>query len=75
MKPSEILAFLRPNRWAIEASSSLDGMPQAAIVGFAVTDQLKLILKPDQPRWIRFSDFTVEPPLVFEQTLGPVHVQ
>ncbi|HEX3139320.1 MAG TPA: pyridoxamine 5'-phosphate oxidase family protein [Rhizobacter sp.] len=43
MNPSELLAFLRAHHWAIEASSSLDGAPQAAIIGFAVTDQLELV--------------------------------
>ena len=43
MKKSELLAFLRSHRWAIEATSSLSGQPQAAIIGFAVTEQLELV--------------------------------
>lgn len=134
-----LVAFIRAHRWAIEASSSLDGAPQAAIIGVAVTANLELVFDtlassrkaanlranprialviggwndaeprtlqyegdadfpvdielhelrqiyfaafadgpgrlslPDitcvrvKPRWIRFSDFTVEPPTVTEQ--------
>jgi hypothetical protein len=43
VKTSELLAFLRSHRWAIEATSSLAGQPQAAIIGFAVTEQLELV--------------------------------
>ncbi len=43
MKKSELLAILRSHRWAIEATSSLSGEPQAAIIGFAVTEQLELV--------------------------------
>lgn len=43
MKPPEFLAFLQSHRWAIEATSSLDGAPQAAIIGFAVTERLELV--------------------------------
>lgn len=38
-----LLAFLRSHRWAIEATTSPDGMPQAAIIGIAVGDQLELV--------------------------------
>lgn len=141
MKKSELLAILRSQRWAIEATSSLSGEPQAAIIGFAVTAQLELVFDtlsssrkaanlranpriafviggwddadpktlqyegradfpdgaelerikdvyfsvfPDgrarlswpgityvrvTPLWVRYSDFTVEPPLILEQNV------
>lgn len=43
MKESELKAFVDGHRWAIEASSSNDGRPQAAIVGIAMTDRLEII--------------------------------
>ena len=43
MTHAELLAFLRTHRWAIEATASATGIPQAAIVGFAVSEQLELI--------------------------------
>ena len=142
MKKSDLLAFLRSHRWAIEATSSLAGEPQAAIIGFAVTEQLELVFDtlassrkavnlranpriafvvggwndtepktlqyqghadfpdgvelervkeayfsafPDgptrlswpgityvrvKPLWVRYSDFSAEPPLISERTLG-----
>ncbi|HEY2378626.1 MAG TPA: pyridoxamine 5'-phosphate oxidase family protein [Gemmatimonadaceae bacterium] len=38
-----MLAFLRAHRLAIQATASLDGAPQAAVVGYAVTDDLELV--------------------------------
>ena len=43
MDKSEILSFLRAHRLAVQATSSLDGAPQAAVVGYAVTDDLELV--------------------------------
>lgn len=43
MTSVQLLNFLRTHRWAIEASTSVTGAPQAAIVGIAVTDELELI--------------------------------
>jgi hypothetical protein len=40
---SRLVEFVRSHRWAIEATSSLEGSPQAAIVGVAVTEQLELV--------------------------------
>jgi len=37
------LAFLRSERLAVQASSAADGAPQAAVVGFAATDELELV--------------------------------
>jgi pyridoxine/pyridoxamine 5'-phosphate oxidase len=138
MDSRALLNFMRAHRWAIEATSSPDNEPQAAIVGIAVTEELELVFDtlassrkaknlranprmalviggwndadprtvqyqgvadfpdgaaleqlkktyfaafPDgptrlswpgityvrvKPRWVRFSDFTVEPPLICE---------
>ena len=43
MNKSEILSFLRAHRLAVQATASLDGAPQAAVVGYAVTDDLELV--------------------------------
>ena len=40
---ARILTFLRSHRWAVEATASPDGSPEAALVGYAVTDQLELV--------------------------------
>jgi general stress protein 26 len=40
---ARLLAFLRSERLAVQASSAADGAPQAAVVGFAVTDELELV--------------------------------
>jgi hypothetical protein len=38
----ELIAFLRRHRWAVQASSSLTGPPQAAVVGVIATPELEL---------------------------------
>lgn len=43
MTPAALLAFLRSQRLAVQASVGADGAAQAAIVGFAVTDALELV--------------------------------
>jgi general stress protein 26 len=43
MDPRQLLDFLRQHRLAVEASVSAAECPQAAIVGFAVTDELEII--------------------------------
>jgi pyridoxamine 5'-phosphate oxidase-like protein len=40
---ASLLSFLRSQRWAIEATVSSTHDPQAAIVGYAVTNQLELV--------------------------------
>ncbi|MFT3828018.1 MAG: pyridoxamine 5'-phosphate oxidase family protein [Chitinophagaceae bacterium] len=40
---ARILTFLRSHRWAVEATVAADGGPQAALIGFGVTDQLELV--------------------------------
>jgi hypothetical protein len=41
--PRGLLEFLRLHRLAIEASVSGAGAPQAAVVGFAITDQFEIV--------------------------------
>ena len=43
MDDSKLLAFMRSHRWAIEATSTLSGAPQAAIIGIAVTNELEIV--------------------------------
>jgi len=43
MDNERLLAFLRAHRLAVQATSSSDGAPQAAVVGYAVTDRLELV--------------------------------
>ncbi len=43
MDNAALVAFIRAHRWAIEATSSLAGAPQAAIIGVAVTEELELV--------------------------------
>jgi uncharacterized glyoxalase superfamily protein PhnB len=43
MRPADLLAFLRAHRLAVQASSAFDGAPQAAVVGFGVSDSLEII--------------------------------
>ena len=40
---AKLLAFLRQHRLAVEASVSATHVPQAAVVGIAVTDQFEII--------------------------------
>jgi pyridoxine/pyridoxamine 5'-phosphate oxidase len=39
----ELVAFLRAQKWAVEATVTSEGAPQAAVIGVAVTDDLELI--------------------------------
>lgn len=43
MKRADLVQFLRRNKLAVEASVTSDEKPQAAVVGFAVTDELELV--------------------------------
>lgn len=43
MKRDQLLRFLRRHKLAVEASRTPDGAPQAAVVGYAVTDSLELV--------------------------------
>ncbi|MBT2391114.1 pyridoxamine 5'-phosphate oxidase family protein [Streptomyces sp. ISL-1] len=43
MKRDELIWFLRRYKLAVQASVAPDGAPQAAVVGFAVSDELEII--------------------------------
>src|SRR5262245_56854570 len=43
MNHAELLTFLRRHRICVQATVSADGTPQAAVVGFAITDDLELV--------------------------------
>ena len=43
MDPSGLLSFLRRHRLAVQASVSAANAPQAAVVGYAVTEQFELV--------------------------------
>jgi hypothetical protein len=144
MERSEVLEFLRSQRWAIQASTSPQSRVQAAVVGFAINEQFEIVFDtlnstrkvqnlrsnasvalvvggvadgdertvqyegvadfpegqelrqiqgvyfakfPDgrsrlswpgityvrvQPRWLRFSNFNANPPLIVEFTFEPI---
>jgi pyridoxine/pyridoxamine 5'-phosphate oxidase len=39
----DLIEFMRAQKWAVEASVSPEGTPQAAVIGVAVTDSLELV--------------------------------
>ncbi|HEV2700164.1 MAG TPA: pyridoxamine 5'-phosphate oxidase family protein [Steroidobacteraceae bacterium] len=43
LQRSEVLAFMRSNKYAVQGSASAAGTPQAAVVGVAVTDDFVVI--------------------------------
>jgi len=43
MTREQLLGFLRKHRLCVQASTSPSGAPQAAVVGFAVTDELEIV--------------------------------
>jgi PPOX class probable F420-dependent enzyme len=43
MTLAELLSFLRGHRLAVQASVARDGAPQAAVVGFGVSDALEIV--------------------------------
>jgi len=43
MDKAELIRFLRRSKLAVEATTAADGAPQAAVVGFAVSDALELV--------------------------------
>ncbi len=43
MTRDELLAFLRARKLAVQASAASDGAPQAAVIGYAVSDDLELV--------------------------------
>ncbi len=50
----KLLAFLRAQPWAVEATVRPDGGPQAAVIGVAVTDELELIIASQNGSTVRF---------------------
>ncbi|HEX2874839.1 MAG TPA: pyridoxamine 5'-phosphate oxidase family protein [Polyangiaceae bacterium] len=43
MNRAELLRFLQRHRYAVQASTTTDGAPQAAVIGVAVNDALELV--------------------------------
>jgi hypothetical protein len=43
LTPAQLLSYMRAQPWAIEASVSSQGAPQAAVIGVAVTDRWELL--------------------------------
>jgi general stress protein 26 len=43
MNRTELLAFLRAPKWAVQSSVTRDGAPQAAVIGVAITDRFELV--------------------------------
>lgn len=43
MTREQLLVFLRRHKLAVEASVTADGAPQAAVIGFAVSDGLEIV--------------------------------
>lgn len=43
MKRDELMWFLRRYKLAVQATVARDGTPQAAVVGFAVSDELEIV--------------------------------
>jgi general stress protein 26 len=43
MTPDELLRFMRSEKYAVEASVSSSGVPQAAVVGIAVSDTFEVV--------------------------------
>jgi hypothetical protein len=43
LTPTELLSYMRAQPWAIEASVTPQGAPQAAVIGVAVTDRWELL--------------------------------
>jgi pyridoxine/pyridoxamine 5'-phosphate oxidase len=43
MTREELRRFLESHRWAVQASNGEEGTPQAAVVGFAVTERMEIV--------------------------------
>jgi hypothetical protein len=43
VNPAALLAFLRTHRFAVQASAGASAAPQAAVIGFAVTDGFEIV--------------------------------
>lgn len=54
MNPRALLEFLRLHRIAVQTSVSASGVPQAAVIGFAVTDRFEMVFDTlDSTRKVR----------------------
>ena len=49
MTSQELVEFIRRHRWAVQASASLSGAPQAAVIGVAVNDNAELCFDTNIP--------------------------
>ncbi|MBI3723644.1 pyridoxamine 5'-phosphate oxidase family protein [bacterium] len=64
MTRTELLAFLRQHRVAVQASVSSSRAPQAAVVGIAVSDDLEIVFDTlDSTR--KFANLTGNPRIAF----------
>ena len=43
MRRADLIAFIRSHKYAVQASISPDGRPQAAVVGIAVSDDFEIV--------------------------------
>ncbi len=43
LTPLELLSYMRAQAWAVEASVTPDGAPQAAVLGVAITDRWEIL--------------------------------
>jgi hypothetical protein len=82
---AELVAFLRRYKLAVQTSVAPSGAPQAAVVGFAVSDALEIAFDAvmasrkhrnlthvrARPAWVRYGDFTRDPPPIQELDMEP----
>jgi hypothetical protein len=64
MNDTDLRAFLRSQRWAVQASVSADGTPQAALVGIAVTGSLELLFDTS-PKSRKLANLRRDPRIAF----------
>ncbi|WP_406863216.1 pyridoxamine 5'-phosphate oxidase family protein [Streptomyces sp. HUAS MG47] len=74
MKHAELLEFLRSHKLAVEASVTTDGTPQAAVVGYAVTDDLELVFDTLESTR-KFHNLSTDPRIALVVGWGDVTVQ
>jgi pyridoxine/pyridoxamine 5'-phosphate oxidase len=69
LSPSELLSYMRAQPWAIEASVTPQGGPQAAVVGVAISDRWALLFDTvvqSRKHQNLVKNFNVDPPLIQE---------
>ena len=81
MTRSELVAYLRAQAWAVQATVNDAAAPQAAVIGVAVAAERYFARFPDgrdrerwpdiaywsvTPTWIRYLDVTTLPPTLLE---------